>query len=508
MVGRRNVASLADDKTNGRTRPDAAKRGKSDLESGLNGRNKPNMFRFRDAAHTALHDSRREALKKKILAGVEDVDIEKFRKSDDELKEIKNKKVKKFYEDQNNRLDDWAEVDALVKALADDVLDSFNPDADGDGHIERTGGLQGAGGNIWEFLPDDVKESRQKAEKKAKWAININVIANIILLIAKLAAAFYSSSLSLIASLVDSALDLLCTLIVWSTNRLVQWRLKALNKKFPVGRRRLEPLGILVFSIIMVISFLQILQESVTKLMPDAPHKAKELPAIAIGAMAGTIIIKGIIGLGCVRIKTTQVQALAQDCKTDVVFNTLSLLFPFIGYKADLWWLDPAGAGLLSLFIIYDWAGTCFENITRLSGQAADDQLQKKLLYLCYRFSPVVEGFKSITSYHAGDGIWVEIDIILSEQSKLTSTHDIAETIQYTCEGLTEVDRCFVTADCKSLFWCFLIFTQANYFFYRHLDWSQWSRRRLGKSIIGTLVDLSKSTTLLPLQQSRSICDG
>jgi cation diffusion facilitator family transporter len=446
MVGSSNVAAFGvkRSKSNGNGRPDQA-----DVESGLNGRNKPNLFRFKDAARTALHDRRREDLKQKILGGVESVDIEQFRKSKDELKEIKNKKVKKFYEDQNNRLDDWAEVDALVKALADDVLDSMNPDADGDGQQERHGGLQDADGAIWDFLPDDVKEHRQKAEKKAKWAININVIANILLLIAKLAAAFYSSSLSLIASLVDSALDLLCTLIVWSTNRLVQWRLKALRKRFPVGRRRLEPLGILVFSIIMVISFLQILKESVEKLMPDAPHKAEELPAIAIGAMLGTVIVKGIIGLGCMRIKTTQVQALAQDCKTDVVFNTLSLLFPFIGYKANVWWLDPAGAGVLSLFIIWDWAGTCFENVTRLSGQAADEQLQKKLLYLCYRFSPVVDGFKSITSYHAGDGIWVEIDILLSDQAKLHSTHDIAETIQYTCEGLTEVDRCFVTCDCK-----------------------------------------------------------
>ncbi|KAH0336808.1 hypothetical protein KCU81_g8412, partial [Aureobasidium melanogenum] len=447
MVGTRNVASfgLKRSKSNGNGRPDQA-----DIESGLNGRKKPNMFRFRDAARTALHDQRREDLKQKILAGVENVDIEHFRKSDEELKQIKDKKVRKFYQDQNNRLNDWAEVDALVKALADDVLDSMNPDADGDGQRERHGGLQDADGAIWEFLPDDVKENRQKAEKKAKWAININVIANILLLIAKLAAAFYSSSLSLIASLVDSALDLLCTLIVWSTNRLVQWRLKALRKRFPVGRRRLEPLGILVFSIIMVISFLQILQESVQKLLPDAPHKAKELSAIAIGAMLATIIVKGIIGLGCVRIKTTQVQALAQDCKTDVVFNTLSLLFPFIGYKANVWWLDPVGAGILSLFIIYDWAGTCFENVTRLSGQAADEQLQKKLLYLCYRFSPVVDGFKSITSYHAGDGIWVEIDFLLNDQAKLHSTHDIAETIQYTCEGLTEVDRCFVTCDYTS----------------------------------------------------------
>lgn len=122
----------------------------------------------------------------------------------------------------------------------------------------------------------------------------------------------FSSSLSLIASLVDSALDLLCTVIVWTTNKLVGWRIKRLRKKFPVGRRRLEPMGILVFSIIMVISFLQILQESVKKLLPGGPKQAAELPITAIGALVATVVVKGIIWFGCIRVKTTQVQALAQ----------------------------------------------------------------------------------------------------------------------------------------------------------------------------------------------------
>lgn len=62
----------------------------------------------------------------------------------------------------------------------------------------------------------------------------VNVIANIILLIAKIFAAFFSGSLSLIASLVDSALDLLCTIIIWTTNRLVAWKISGLAKRFPV----------------------------------------------------------------------------------------------------------------------------------------------------------------------------------------------------------------------------------------------------------------------------------
>jgi len=464
MVGKRNFAAQSFEKRKQENASRPVSRGglqhpHNDLENGPNetangsqngnARPRPNVWRFRDAVDTAMEDKRRDELKKALLSGVDRDGLEKFRKSDDELKEFKNKKVKQFYEQQNQRLNDWLEVDAVVMAVADDALESMDPDPDHDGHHERTGGIQDVSGNIGELLPQEEQDKRAKAQKKAKWAINVNVIANVILLAGKVFAAFSSGSLSLIASLVDSALDLLCTVIVWTTNKLVAWRLDGLQRKFPVGRRRLEPLGILVFSIIMVISFLQILQESVEKLMP-LKGKAEELPAVAVGALLATIIVKGIIWFGCIPIKTTSVQALAQDCKTDVIFNTLSLLFPFIGAKANIWWLDPAGAGILALFIIYDWAGTCFENVTRLSGEAADEALQKKLMYLAYRFSPVVQGFKSVTAYHAGDGVWVEFDILMDEKTKLGRTHDVAETLQYCAEGLPEVDRAFVTVDYSS----------------------------------------------------------
>ena len=97
------------------------------------------------------------------------------------------------------------------------------------------------------------------------------------------------------------------------------WRLQTLRKKFPIGRKRLEPIGILVFSIIMVISFLQILQESVKKLLPSGDHSVAMLPPAAIFAMVSTIVVKGTIWIGCARVKTTQVQALAQDCKTGML---------------------------------------------------------------------------------------------------------------------------------------------------------------------------------------------
>ncbi|KAF1851043.1 uncharacterized protein K460DRAFT_273143 [Cucurbitaria berberidis CBS 394.84] len=423
-----------------------------DLESGYGSINpvRPRQ-KFRDAIEQTLREHRATDMKKKLIENVDHAALEKYRKSDESLKCIANKKVRAFYKEQNQRLDDWLEVDMVVSSLADDIVDSMNPaDPDHDGVAEDRGPLGISGESLEPFLPEDERARRAKSAKHVRWAININVIVNILLLAAKGVAAIWSNSLSLIASLVDSALDLLCTIIIWTTNKLVRWRLMKLKKKFPIGRRRLEPLGILVFSIIMVISFMQILQESVKKLLPGGDRDVAELPPAAIFAMVATIVTKGTIWIGCARVKTTQVRALSQDCKTDVYFNTLSLLFPLIGHKLNVWWLDPVGATILSLFIIYDWAGTCLENVTRLTGEAASDRVERKMMYMAYRFAPLVEGFKSIKCYHAGDGVCVEIDVLMPEEAPLRKCHDVAETLQYCLEGLDEVDRAFVTMDYTS----------------------------------------------------------
>ena len=83
----------------------------------------------------------------------------------------------------------------------------------------------------------------------------------------------------------------------------------------------------------------------------------------------------------------------------------------------------------------------------RLTGAVVDKRVYQKLTLLAWRFSPLVNGYKSIQAYHAGDGVWVEVDILLDEKTPLEIAHDIAETLQYCCEGLPKVDRAFITCD-------------------------------------------------------------
>lgn len=94
-----------------------------------------------------------------------------------------------------------------------------------------------------------------------------------------------TSSLSVLASLVDAALDFLSTAIVWTTTKLISQRD---CYAYPVGRRRLEPIGVLVFSVIMITSFFQVALECFARLSGnDHSIVTLGLPSVIISTWLG-----------------------------------------------------------------------------------------------------------------------------------------------------------------------------------------------------------------------------
>ena len=78
----------------------------------------------------------------------------------------------------------------------------------------------------------------------------------------------------------------------------------------------MEPMGIVIFAVLMVASFVQVFIESVTRLVKHT--KPATLPWSAAIVMAVTIVSKGIAWLACSRHRSSSVRALAQDAENDV----------------------------------------------------------------------------------------------------------------------------------------------------------------------------------------------
>ncbi|KAK8199429.1 hypothetical protein HDK77DRAFT_431847 [Phyllosticta capitalensis] len=290
------------------------------------------------------------------------------------------------------------------------------------------------------YTPEEETDSQHSI---VKIAIYVNLLANTILLIMKIIVTVMTSSVSVLASLVDAALDFLSTAIVWVTTWLIS---RPDFYSYPIGRRKLEPIGVLVFSVIMVTSFVQVMLEGFQKLSgPD--HNIVELTIPALAIMACTVLVKGLCWVWCRLIKNSSVQALAQDAMTDVVFNFFSIIFPLVGFYAKVWWMDPLGGVLLSFYVIFNWSKTTTTHIRNLTGAAASADERNILLYLTMRFAKTIRNIQGLQAYHSGDKLIVEVDIVLDEHMSLRDAHDLGESLQYVLESVPSVDRAFVHLD-------------------------------------------------------------
>jgi len=291
----------------------------------------------------------------------------------------------------------------------------------------------------WLEEDDDLDSS----DRIVMVAIYVNFTANLILLVGKIAVVASVSSMSVLASLVDAILDFLSTAIVWTTTWLIG---RQDQYRYPVGRRKLEPLGVLVFSVIMITAFAQVALQSIQRLFePDHEVIALDFPSLCI--MIGTVLVKGMCWLWCRLVKNSSVQALASDALTDIIFNTGSILFPIVGFYANIWWLDALGGLILSLVVIYQWSQTTMEHIKNLSGFSATADQRNTLLYLTMRFAKTIKQIQGLQAYHSGDKLNVEVDIVLDASTTLRDVHDVSESLCYVLESVPVVDRAFVHAD-------------------------------------------------------------
>ncbi|KAL7410983.1 hypothetical protein BDY24DRAFT_398258 [Mrakia frigida] len=384
---------------------------------------------------------------------------ESFRKTEVELKEIKNAEVRAFYEHQNEILDRYVEVDELLdSSLPKEIFDTFSsrrrPSLSGNHGLVRESwvsaenGYEGEGDGETEPLlkrENGAEEREKRKEKRESLMLNVNILINIVLLASKGGAVLLSKSISLIASFVDSALDLLSTAIIYFT--AVAAGAKETKTRYPTGKKRFEPLGVLIFSVLMIASFSQVFIESVERLMDK--NRSKDTAALSLfgkATMVMTIVVKGLVWWWCSSERSSGVQALVQDAKNDCYLNILSLIFPWVGEKISVPELDAIGGLILSAYIIWNWCETLLENFSNLSGRQADAEEYSRIIYLATRFKGIDE-ISSVVVYHHGDELVVEVDVCLPPRTLLHEAHDVGEVMQTSMEALELVSRAFLHLD-------------------------------------------------------------
>lgn len=284
------------------------------------------------------------------------------------------------------------------------------------------------------------------------WTIRSSVWINFMLVIFKLYAFLLSGSLAVLASLVDSAIDLLGQGALMWTNYLAS---AGHHSEYPVGRGKLEPVGVMICAVVMGMASMEVISTSTVKLLKywgrsDAP--AAELTLLTALVLVGIIVLKAGLYVWCCRVskrhpQNDAIKAIAQDNANDVLSNIVALIAPeAIIFGHQFWYADPIAGILISVYIIYTWLVTGFEQVEMIVGKRADPEFLRKVQAMAEAHHPQMQ-LDQLNAYHFGPRYLVELEVVMPESTTLRESHDVGITLQHKIETLEEVQRCFVHID-------------------------------------------------------------
>ncbi|KAI3414921.1 uncharacterized protein J3R85_015724 [Psidium guajava] len=324
----------------------------------------------------------------------------------------KERKIAEYYQKQESLLEGYNEMEAMTES----------------------GCFPGS------LTEDELKQ----LAKSERFAVRLSNIANMVLFIAKVYASIESRSLAVIASTLDSFLDLLSGFILWFTAKAMR---NPNHYHYPIGKKRMQPVGIIVFASVMATLGLQILLESVREIISKSrPDTDREKEKWMIGIMVSVTLVKFALMVYCRRFKNEIVRAYAQDHFFDVITNSVGLVTAVLSIRY-YWWIDPIGAIMIAIYTISTWAKTVIENVWSLIGRTAPPEFIAKLTYLIWNHHEEIKHIDTVRAYTFGSYYFVEVDIVLPEDMLLNQAHNIGETLQEKLEQLPEVERAFVHID-------------------------------------------------------------
>jgi cation diffusion facilitator family transporter len=323
-----------------------------------------------------------------------------------------------------------------------------------------------------------TEDSNSNSPVKPCWtlrrlALELSLYLNLIITVWKLAAYIQTMSLSVLAALLDSVLDVVSQVVLNYTEK--HSSLARSSAFYPAGASRLEPIGVLTCAALMGMASFEVLKESFTTLVFQQQTDMLQDVSFKDGffsfwSMIAIVVLKLSLLILCqkasnrrtytissdrsnssskaaLQLADPTLEALAQDHLNDVLSNGIAAVALMCGlYFPSLWYLDPLGAILISLYIIWSWYHTGREQIEQLTGKIAPAEFIEELLQVAENFD---EGMivDTIRAYHFGPKFLVELEVVLPRNTFLFESHDLGMELQYEIEGREEVERCFVHID-------------------------------------------------------------
>jgi ferrous-iron efflux pump FieF len=254
----------------------------------------------------------------------------------------------------------------------------------------------------------------------------------------KMVVGLMSGSVAILASAIDSFLDLLVSLFNYFA---LHHSGKKADKKFNFGRGKLEAIAAVIEGIIISASAVFILYNAVMKLLHPEALAYMKLSLIVMGI---SILVTGALVLYLITIARKSgnlvIRADALHYETDLYTNGAILLALGVIHYTDFGLIDPLLGIAITFYMIYSAYPIIKEGLLMLMDISLDDEEIRKIEHY-------LDGVDDINGYHhlntrrSGSDIFISVHVVFNISISLFDAHHITDKIEEDLQRLFKDER-------------------------------------------------------------------
>lgn len=236
-----------------------------------------------------------------------------------------------------------------------------------------------------------------------------------------------SGSTALLASMVDSLIDVLVSL---SNLFAIHYAYRPADHDHRYGHGKAEGVAALAQAAFICGSCAFVLLEAVRHFSAPAPIEAVGAAVgVLIAAILGTILLTKFQDRVSKATGSLAVEADSAHYKSDLVTNVAVLVSILIGQKSGLEWVDPLTALLVAGWLLFSARTVAIKAINMLLDREIEDHERLPLLNIV-RETPGVEGMHDFRTRRSGSKILVSFDIEVDPDLTLAAAHEISRLVE------------------------------------------------------------------------------
>ncbi|ACS87566.1 CDF family cation-efflux transporter FieF [Musicola paradisiaca] len=242
----------------------------------------------------------------------------------------------------------------------------------------------------------------------------------------KVYAWWYTGSVSLLASLVDSLVDIAASLV---NLLVVRYSLQPADTEHTFGHGKAESLAALAQSMFISGSALFLLLNGVQRLSTPQPLNGPELGMwITVFALVITILL---VSFQRWVIRKTQSQAVRADMlhyQSDVLMNGAILVALFLSWRG-IGWADAVFALGIGVYILSSALRMAYDAIQSLLDRALPDEERQEITRMIASW-PGVNGAHQLRTRRSGPTRFIQLHLEMDDQLPLIESHSIADALE------------------------------------------------------------------------------